>query len=759
MMPQSYISALASFITLACLVVAIEGSIDAQDKITFDDHVKPILRQRCASCHNSDKKSAGLDITNYTNLMMGGAGGAAVEPGDAKESYLYSVVTHAEEPVMPPNGTKIPENEIELLEKWITGGALESQSSVVRIAKPKFDMAAGANPNARPETAPLPPRLPLEPEHVTRRHSNANAIAVNPWAPIAAIGAGKQILLYNIKNLQFVGILPYPEGQIYKLKFSRNGSILIAGGGKNGASGNVVGWNIRTGERVFEIGDEIDAVMAADISTDHSKIALGGPSKMLRVYSTIDGSLIYEVKKHTEWITAIEFSPDGVLLATGDRNGGLHIWEAETGNEYLTLGGHSKQISAVAWRVDGNILATASEDASTKLWEMENGKQVKSWDAHVGGCTSIDFTRDGNLLTAGRDQQVKLWAQDGNLIRQFTGLSDIAISCAYCDETARVIGGDWGGQLRVWNGTDAAHLIDLTTNPPSLESRIAIADSRRKQVEQQIPSIEAEFNTLNNQLTEVDKVLATTSASLQTTQTALAATQQAMATADQQRESATTLIQQIQADVAAKSETLALLNEALTKANEAATRLPNDLEIQQVADLLSGKTNALDAEIKQHQTKQQQASAQHQVFSNQVTQLSTQLKQYQTTHDEMTKKVVQLAEQKKPLDDQFSVKQSQLEQQKAQLEQAIREVEKWQNEIAFSLKLGELNTKLEAAEQRYLVESDKDVEASQRLSAAQTEAEQAKTARSNALQAVESVKQEIDQAKNVGGRFLPFTGG
>ena len=82
-------------------------TVQAQDKkkppkITYDDHVKEILRQKCFSCHNPDKKSGDLDLTSYTNLMLGGGSGEVIEPGDTSSSYLYELVSHAGEPYMPP---------------------------------------------------------------------------------------------------------------------------------------------------------------------------------------------------------------------------------------------------------------------------------------------------------------------------------------------------------------------------------------------------------------------------------------------------------------------------------------------------------------------------------------------------------------------------------------------------------------------------------------------------------------------------------
>src|SRR5438477_611656 len=80
-----------------------------------------------------------------------------------------------------------------------------------------------------------------------------------------------------------------PEGTPCVLRFSRNGLLLLAGGGTPVKSGRVVAWEVRTGKRVLEVGDEMDTVLAADLSPDGSLVALGGPAKVVRVYSTRGG--------------------------------------------------------------------------------------------------------------------------------------------------------------------------------------------------------------------------------------------------------------------------------------------------------------------------------------------------------------------------------------------------------------------------------------------------------------------------------------
>ncbi|HMF37822.1 MAG TPA: hypothetical protein VKF17_14335 [Isosphaeraceae bacterium] len=97
------------------------------------------------------------------------------------------------------------------------------------------------------------------------------------------MGGHKQVLLYRTTDDYIVGVFPFPEGTIHVLHFSRNGVLLLVGGGRGGQSGVAVAFNVKTGQRVFEVGKEYDAVLAAGISPDHGQVALGGPGKVVRL--------------------------------------------------------------------------------------------------------------------------------------------------------------------------------------------------------------------------------------------------------------------------------------------------------------------------------------------------------------------------------------------------------------------------------------------------------------------------------------------
>src|SRR5438270_6460253 len=91
-------------------------------KITYDEHVLPIFRDKCIACHDPDKAKGGLTLNNYTKVMAGGSSGEVVKPGDPDGSRLFQTVAHKQQPFMPPKSDMIPVEMVEVLRQWIAGG-------------------------------------------------------------------------------------------------------------------------------------------------------------------------------------------------------------------------------------------------------------------------------------------------------------------------------------------------------------------------------------------------------------------------------------------------------------------------------------------------------------------------------------------------------------------------------------------------------------------------------------------------------------
>ena len=349
-------------------------------------------------------------------------------------------------------------------------------SKAVAAARPSVDLTMKVASIGKPEgPPPMPVDLPIEPVLHARRGTAINGLAASPWAPLVAIAGQKQVLLFNTTNLELAGILPFGEGQPWDLKFSRSGKLLLAAGGHSAKSGRVVLWNIESGERVTTLGEEYDTVLAADISPDQSTVALGGPSRLVKIHSTKTGEAEYKLKKHTDWVTAVAFSPNGEFLATADRNGGVVIWDADNGQELFTTVGHKTAVTSLSWRDDSRVVASSSEDGSVKLWETSEGKQARTWNAHTAGAMCVAFSHEGNTVTCGRDGSVTTWSADGSKLKSCEFFGETALRCAFSHDGSRIIARYFAGRVAVWNAANGKRLGTLDANPPLLSDQLAAA--------------------------------------------------------------------------------------------------------------------------------------------------------------------------------------------------------------------------------------------------------------------------------------------
>lgn len=478
----------------------------AAEKITFQDHVKPIFREHCVACHSQDDASSGLALDNYGATLGGGAGGEVLAAGDADGSRLWKLITHAEEPKMPP-GDKMPAGQLEVIKKWITGGLLDNVGSKPKKAKRSGVEQMVVSKDNRPAGEPaMPEGWFRQPVVSAARVGPVKSLAASPWAPVVAVPWQRQVSLYSVAGGNkpgLLGVLPYPQGSPNVVRFSRDGSLLLVAGGVGARGGSASLFDVKTGERLVTVGDELDAVLAADVSPDHSLIAIGGPKKKVRVYRTSDGELAYEIAKHTDWITALRFSPDGKLLATADRNAGLLLWQATTGNPRADLRGHKGTLTDVAWRADSKVMASTDEAGELRLWRRD-GQPVRNFRAHTGGALAVDFARDGRLASAGRDRRVVVWDGAGKAIKRLGPLAEISLSVAFASDGKQLVASDFSGMVQTFDIASGKAANTLAANPPTLAERQAERESERKQIEAKLKPAVERLAAAEKQLKQAD---------------------------------------------------------------------------------------------------------------------------------------------------------------------------------------------------------------------------------------------------------------
>lgn len=100
--------------------------VDLGQAHVYQDFIKPIFNEKCNSCHNESKKKGDLLMTSKEHLLKGGKTGVLLVAGNIASSLMFERIhmDDAEKKHMPPKGKKqLTEDEIKLLEWWVTEGA------------------------------------------------------------------------------------------------------------------------------------------------------------------------------------------------------------------------------------------------------------------------------------------------------------------------------------------------------------------------------------------------------------------------------------------------------------------------------------------------------------------------------------------------------------------------------------------------------------------------------------------------------------
>lgn len=436
---------LLMFLFVAASAAAADPATDSA--VTYDQ-VRPVFRKHCVTCHNSDRPRGDLDLSSFGAIKSGSGSGPVAIAAKPDESLLYTVTAHLEEPSMPPNKPKIPQREIDLIRRWIDGGMPERGGEGASPGRPDASPGVAVASTTLTASAPLLTAVAPLP-----RPTAATALAISPAAPLVAVSGLRQVVLFSLESRKPLKAFPFPEGDVFSLTFSRDGELLLIGGGIGGLSGKVVCVEVASGQRVFDLGDESDAVLAADMTADRRLVALGGPGRTVKVFRTADGQQTATLRKHTDWILSVAFSPDGLLLASGDRFGGVQVWEAESGKEFYTLRGHSGPVNALRWATDGQRLLSGGQDGTARWWDLHRGKQVAEWSAQKGGVLDLALLPENKVLAGGRAKSLIRWdAPETNSAS--TPLGDEIVKLAATSDGSTVVAALINGEIVVVSQPD-----------------------------------------------------------------------------------------------------------------------------------------------------------------------------------------------------------------------------------------------------------------------------------------------------------------
>ncbi len=122
--------------------VAQKEEVTEEQAEFFRDKVFPLLESRCFECHGDQEDiEADLRLTSKKAMLTGGESGAAIVPSEPDQSLLIQAVKY-ENFQMPPR-SKMPDEEIDILVKWIKDGApwpSDMESGTAHSKKAEFPL-------------------------------------------------------------------------------------------------------------------------------------------------------------------------------------------------------------------------------------------------------------------------------------------------------------------------------------------------------------------------------------------------------------------------------------------------------------------------------------------------------------------------------------------------------------------------------------------------------------------------------------------
>lgn len=428
------------------LLLPFLAASSAQEPVSFQKQIRPILARQCQGCHQPASRQSDLSLTNFEGLKTGGRKGPSFVSGSPEKSVVISYLTGEMKPQMPFGGKPLPDDQIELFQRWIREGAKDD------------------SPPDSPET--------IVPGKPTEYHAAPviTALAVSPDGQLLAVSGYREILLHKSSG-GLIARLPGISDRIHSLVFSPDGKTLAAVGGSPARFGEVQFWDVTTRKQKHSVVLTNDTLFGASFSPDGSRMAFGGADKSIRLFDASTGKEIRKIDLHEDWVFGTVFGVDGKRLVSVSRDRAAKLTDVETGRfienvnllkealtaiarhpkkDWVLIGGEERipylymmdrpramriaddstlirkfekqdgPILALAISLDGKFIAVGSAVGDVRIYNLETGEPVAKCSGHQGGIYNLQFHPDNQrLIAAGFDGTVRIYDLTGKQEQAF----------------------------------------------------------------------------------------------------------------------------------------------------------------------------------------------------------------------------------------------------------------------------------------------------------------------------------------------------
>lgn len=504
-MPLSRFSHVALAFACAVLlpsaaVAAKEEPDDASKPVSYFKKVRPIFQAQCQGCHQPAKAKGGYVMTDFAKLLRGGEsadkGELSVIPGDPDKSLLIKDITPMDgEAEMPKKKPPLAEKEIALIRRWVAEGAID-------------DTPANARQHIDAEHPPLYQRPPL-----------VTSLDVSPDGSMLAVAGFHEILLWKPDGSELVGRLIGLSDRIQTVRFSPDGKLLAASGGRPAQMGEIQVWEVEERKLKLSVPFGFDTLYGVNWSPDGKLISFGCPDNALRAIDANTGAQVLQQNSHSDWVLGTAFTKGSDKLVSIGRDMSMKLTDVASQRfidniSSITPGALRGGLHSVARHPQRDEFLVGGSDGVPQAYRIERKVQrhigdnalcIRKFPAMPGRVYAVDFAPDGKSLAAassldgkgtvnfynydfdtampddilkieGKDDGGRSDAEKQKLEQHYTSdvklLGSIALDTGiyalhFSHDGARVIAGGEDGKVRIISAPEAKIVGEFTPVPLS----------------------------------------------------------------------------------------------------------------------------------------------------------------------------------------------------------------------------------------------------------------------------------------------------
>lgn len=429
---------------LLCSVLPLRGD----DTVSFRSQVAPILLENCVACHNAKKAEGGYRLDSFSEISL--AGDSTADPlqkkGDLPGELIRRLTSKDEFERMPPESDPLPENQVELIRRWIDDGG-------------KFD---GEDPAERLPFLIPPPTHPKPPPHY-RTPVQVAALAFSPDSKQVYCGGYHELLVWDLEG-KLVRRMENLGQQIFDIEFFPDGKQIAVAGGQPGKSGEVRIVDSNSGEVLAVVARSTDVIWDVAFRPGSNELAVACADKSIRVVNLEDLEERLVLQSHADWVTGVFWTPDGNTLVSSSRDKSVKVFDVEKEQLLISYKGHNSAVQGLSVSTDGKQVYSVGGDKKLHRWNLSDGKASKT--VALGGAGFRPIRGAGWVLIPNRDTRLlKIDVAKDIVLKEFKGHSDWVLSAALSPDQSMIASGSYNGEIRLWNANDASALKSWKAQP------------------------------------------------------------------------------------------------------------------------------------------------------------------------------------------------------------------------------------------------------------------------------------------------------